>query len=217
MPRVKSLFTYPLHVEDVLLLPQMDGAREHLCPYPAILLGDSERNIPDMRLCSPDVIHEAVGSDSYIETHIYYQPSYSVWNLPLLFFRKARKARRRIGSNVYRIDPNILRESGLERGVRTRENAYAFTGKQFAVPEEKRAKRFKRLEKSLVTQGWDAERPVSVMLCRSYGVRDTMADGHHRLSLVLKHQITPITLRFVYASQLPFLSRLPSRKLRVNR
>lgn len=141
------------------------------------------------------------------------------WFNPLpLFVKKLRYRYKFCGTQVYHTDPRFLRDAGVERAVRTRENAFSFKKKRYKIPPAARAERWRELADSLKQNGFDDAQPLGVMLCRSAGMRDALDNGHHRLGICLECGIERVALTFVAAGGLPrgmqrfFLSRFPKRK-----
>ena len=60
-----------------------------------------------------------------------------------------------------------------------------------------------KLEKSLREHGYDDNRPIVVMLCRSGGKIDSVRQGHHRVSACLACGVEKMTVEFAAAGALP--------------
>lgn len=204
----RGLYTYSLKIDDLLVLP--DGPRFAGKSFEnvAILLGNAKKGKVDCLLSSREKLVELQKRQDYVETEIYFQPVISSWNLLLLFIGKLRKRFKVQGTNSYHIRPEEIKEKGLIRCVRTRENAYKFT--QYYIPDEKRHELYDDLEKKIIQNGWDPKQSdLSIMLCRSFSYFDSLDDGNHRVNICLEHKVPEVTVKFRYAGKLPtFISNL---------
>ncbi len=110
--------------------------------------------------------------------------------------RALRSKYRYHGTGVYHIAPKAIRAMGLERAVRTLDNPQQRKNKD-------RAASMKRLATSLRERGYDDARPISVHLCRIFGLRDSLRQGHHRISACLECGIERMAMGFCAAGALP--------------
>jgi hypothetical protein len=85
---------------------------------------------------------------------------------------------------------------GLERAVRTLDNP------QLRGNSDRMAK-MKRLEASLRENGYDDSKPITVMLCRSFGCDDSLRQGHHRISACIACGVPKMAVQFSAAGALP--------------
>lgn len=206
-----SSHVYPLDASDVAKAGDYDG--------PAI----SDRDLPDDRVIllirkdAPDVLLRgrdvvSAAGEGTVDVRVVFVPTVAKWNIPGAAMRVFRNRFRFKSSLSYHVGVRELRGMGLERALRTLEHPQARVGKN-------RAEKMARLEGSLRTRGYDDSRPLTVMLCRTRGIADSIRQGHHRISACMECGIPRVTVRFAAAGALPrFLARLvgrPARRLDV--
>ena len=97
-----------------------------------------------------------------------------------------------------------IKELDIERGIRNAENAYVISKRWHISPEE-RTRRYQELVKSLNNKGFDDNYPISIMLCRRCGIKDSVDDGHHRIGVCAEHNIDRIAIKFKAAGALPLI------------
>ena len=103
-------------------------------------------------------------------------------------------------TNKYHIDPFFIRDNGLERGQRNKNNAYNY--RKWKLSPEQRDRQYNELHDSL-QKGYDDNHPMEIMVCRSAGVRDTLHQGHHRMMFCTEMNIHRACVTFRYVSHAP--------------
>lgn len=134
----------------------------------------------------------AGGGCATVDVRVVFRPSIAKWNLPCTFIRVLRNCFRYQGTGVYHIDAHAVRALGVERAVRTLDNV--------ARGHEHK---MRKLYTSLREKGYDDAKPIKVMLCRICGVRDSLRNGHHRVSACLKLGVDRMAVQFSAAGALP--------------
>ena len=104
-------------------------------------------------------------------------------------------------SNVYHIDPQYLRNLGMERrgrgGIgRHRDNAYDGKEETFHLTREEREARYDVLKESIESDGFNEEFPILIMLRRENEV-DMIYEGHHRLNIAIELGLETVPVRFI--------------------
>ena len=203
-----SQTVYPLKIDDLLALPNV------VPPPPAIkgkeiviLVGNRNKNIPDRLYQGRDTLESLKSAG--IETapcHVAFFRNRPFWDLLSPFCRAYRNRFHAFGTAVYHINPQAVREMHLERGQRTKENAYLYS--KWPLSEQQRQKQYDDLKNSLMQNGFDDSYPVEIMLCRSLGVKDTVYQGHHRIMFCIDMNVPYIGIVFMYVSHCPrFLAK----------
>ena len=198
-----SSCAYPLDAADFASVPDYAGSA-----IPAADLPDDEV-ILLVRKGEEDCLlrgREAVGAagDGTVNVRIVFVPTIGKWNIPFAIIRSIRDKRRFKGSRVYHIAPTAIRALRVERAVRTLENPQSRSGVD-------RQAKMGKLEASLREHGYDDNRPIDVMLCRSRG-EDSLRQGHHRISACIAFGVPRMAIRFSAAAALsPRLWKLIGR------
>ncbi|MCR5413330.1 MAG: hypothetical protein K6F50_01215 [Kiritimatiellae bacterium] len=186
---------YPLDAADFADVPDYDGPplnAKDLPDDPVVLL--IRKDGPDTLVRGREAIAAAKGGT--VEVRVVFVPTVSKWNLPFTLLRFLRNRRRFKSSGTYHIAPDALRQLGVERAVRT-------LGNPQTRGKVDRLEKMHCLEESLRANGYDDGNPVSVMLCRTRGLADSLRQGHHRISACISVGIPKIALRFVAAGSMP--------------
>jgi hypothetical protein len=89
---------------------------------------------------------------------------------------------------------------GIERGRRTRENAYSLT-RVWRDTREGGEVRYDELVSSILKNGWNDVYPLEIMLLRQMGAQDNLNDGHHRMGVCAACGIKRVAIRFAYAGK----------------
>lgn len=103
----------------------------------------------------------------------------------------------------YRILISDITENSLERNIKTEDTAYNFTKKKWRLGEDERQDRLMQLKDSFRDHGYDFNHPMQIMLCRSFGVKDQLQQGHHRMMLCKLHDVKVVSVIFMHATFLP--------------
>ena len=197
---------YEIDPRDITVLPdcapELSARIKHPEPV-TVLLGNRDQNRPDALVCGREQAERALNDEiSYIPVRFCFVSNIPAWNLIPLFIKKFRYKYKYFNTNIYHLSAKKLRQQGLERGIRTAENAYAITNKRWAIPEEERRKKYQNLVDSM-KNGFDDNYPLSIMLCRRAGLKDSLDNGHHRMGICLDLGIDRICVNFIAAGKAP--------------
>lgn len=187
---------YPLEVADLLAqtdyadVPIPDAA---LPADPVVLFIRPDG--PDALLRGRETLESVRaerGERATVDVRVVFRPSIAKWNLPCTLIRVIRNFFRFQGAGVYHIDAHAVRAMGVERAVRTLDNvAHGHEHKM------------KKLYTTLRESGYNDAKPIKVMLCRIGGVRDSLRNGHHRVSACLELGVNRMAIQFSAAGALP--------------
>lgn len=168
-----------------------------------ILLGNRNLGQDDTLVRGREIVRRAIEkNEPYIPVRIVFTSVIPAWNLLPLFIKKFRYQYKYFNNRIYHLSARRLREQGLERCRRTSNNAYAITNKRWAISEQERQKKYQKLVNSL-QNGFSDEYPISIMLCRSMGAKDSIDNGHHRMGICLEYGIDHICTNFIAAGAAP--------------
>ncbi len=194
-----SSHVYPLEAGDVAAQPDYKGAPipETALPPDAIVLFVRPDG-PDALLRGRTRVDAAAASDPHavVPVRVVFKPAIAKWNLLGTLLRVFRNGHRFHGTGVYHTSAQTIRGLGIERAIR-RVDAPQKRGRQ------DRMAAMRRLQESLRTHGYDDTRPLTVMLCRTRGVEDSLRQGHHRVSACLACGVERVALSFSAAGALP--------------
>ncbi len=191
-----SSHCYPLECGELVGLPDYEGPAirdADLPPDPVILF--IRKDHPDVLLRGRDKITNAASPK--IMVRVVFEPNIPPWNLPKTIIRVLRNPYRYHSSNIYHLSPSDIREMGLERAIRTLDNPQPRKGVD-------RTSRMKQLERNLRDNGYDDLKPINIMLCRSHGYKDSLRQGHHRISACLECGICRLSAEFSAAGAAPW-------------
>lgn len=179
-------------------------ARRTDCSDPVVvLIGNRDLNIADTLICGREIISSALEEkQAYIPVRFAFISAISPWNWLPLFIKKLRYKYKFFNTRIYHLEASQIRRLKIERGIRTKENAYAITNKRWAISEPERVEKYNNLVNSL-RQGFNDEYPISIMLCRRMGYKDCVDNGHHRLGICIEEGIERISTNFIAAGCLP--------------
>lgn len=168
-----------------------------------ILMGNRNLGLDDSLVRGRELVSLAIENQQpYIPVRIVFTSVIPSWNLLPLFIKKFRYQYKYFNNRIYHLSARRLRELGLERCRRTADNAYAITNKRWAISEPERLKKYQELVASL-QNGFRDEYPISIMLCRSMGAKDSIDNGHHRMGICLEYGIDHICTNFIAAGAAP--------------
>ncbi len=204
-----SSTAYPLLIDDLLCLPDVDSKAGKIKGREVVLLiGNKDKNIPDRLYQGRETLEKLKAEgQTTVPTHVAFYRNRPWWDILAPFCRAFRNRFHAFGTNVYHIDPRKIREMGLERGKRTKENAYRYA--KWPLSEEQRQKQYNDLKNSLEQNGYDDRYPIEIMLCRSFGVKDTIYQGHHRIMFCVDMNMALIGIRFMYVTHAPRFLQKP--------
>lgn len=190
---------YPLEAADVARLADYDGA-----PIPDAALPADDVIIyirpdgPDVLLRGRARVTSAAAADARatVGVRIVFKPSIAKWNLLATLVRVLRNRYRYHGTGVYHIAAQAVRDLKVERAVRTLDNPQQRKNRD-------RAASMRRLAESLRTRGYDDTKPINIQVCRICGRRDSLRQGHHRVSACLACGVTRMAVGFCAAGAWP--------------
>ena len=187
---------YPLEAADLVALPDYAGAPipDAALPQDAVILLIRPDG-PDVLLRGREVL-SAQAPHAVVPTRIVFRPSVAKWNLLATLFRVLRNRYRFEGTGIYHVSAQAIRGLKVERAIRTLDNPQLREGKD-------RTASMQRLATSLRTRGYDEKKPINVQICRIGGRKDSLRQGHHRISACLACGIDRITVHFSAAGAWP--------------
>lgn len=187
---------YPLEAGDFAKVPDYDGGDipDAALPSDGIVLY-MRPDGPDALLRGRDLL-AAADPAAPVPVRIVFRPSVPKWHLLACLVRVLRNRYRYEGTGVYHIAAQTVRDMGLERTIRTLDNPQTRAGKD-------RNASMARLANSLRTRGYDDTKPINVQLCRMQGLKDSLRQGHHRISACLACGVPRMAIHFSAAGALP--------------
>lgn len=200
MPHVGwSSHVYPVDAADVARQPDYDGPAipEAALPPDGIILYIRPGG-PDALLRGRALVSKALEADAaaVVPVRVVFKPSVAKWNLAGTLVRVLRNRYRYHCTGRYHIATAAIRAMGLERAIRTLDN-----------PQKRgkadRREQMDKLLRSLEEHGYDDSKPINIMLCRTWGKRDSVRQGHHRVSACLACGVKKMCAEFSAAGALP--------------
>ncbi len=189
---------YPLQASDLINLPDADISYTDQ-DIPVILLGGNSCVKQDCLLAGRSKIQQAIKrKQKIISVRIAFSVPVKI-GAAFALLKIVRYKWKTNGTNTYHVAPEFLRASGLERIQRNASNAYQLTSRKHTFNPTQQRNRYQKLVQDM-KKGYDDKFPMRVMLCRTNGLKDTLDDGHHRLSICIDNHIPVVALRFCYAS-----------------
>lgn len=168
-----------------------------------VLLGNAQNGIPDTLLCGRQAAEAAVQNRiPHIPVRFVFVSNIAKWNILPIFFKGLRQHFKFNSGQIYHTCLQHLRDLHIERGFRNAENAYDIS-KRWNISPEERVRKYNQLLESLQSKGFDDKYPISIMLCRRCGIKDSVDDGHHRIGICVEHHIERIAIQFKAAGTLP--------------
>ena len=189
-----------------------------------ILLGNSRDGSNDKLYQGRDGIERAVAKgEDYIPVRVAFYTRTPWLNFIASLVKGIRKHYNGYGSNVYHVRLKDLEALKIERGIRTEENAYHFSyrrNERWTIKENQREEHFSKMDESFKKNGFDDKYPMDILLCRAFGVKDNLHQGHHRMMFSRKYGVERVAVKFVAASHMVswlrplfvFLSKVLGRK-----
>lgn len=204
--------TYSIDPNDLNCLEfNVDFGKERVrCNEEIVLLvGNSGKGEADILIRGGDVVKRAIDDDiKYVPVRIAFRSGLPRFASFLSAFKQVRKKCKYHSSNVYHMSAQEIRRMRIERAIRNKENAYGFRNPKWCQAENKRLPKYLRLVESIAQKGYDDAEPISIMVCRSFGVLDSLNQGHHRLSAALDAKVDRISVSFSAVSKPPVLIAL---------
>jgi len=202
--------TYEIETKDVANLP--DGKDNISVSDEIVIKIGNNHNYKDrtkskdLLLRGRKVVQRALQKkQKYVKVRIAFQPGNAKFDFISPLIRVLRYKIRTYGSNTYHLSPKFIRKAKLERNIRTAENAYDFSNPLYHLDEQARKKAYKKLYNSMQKRGFDDKFPLDIMLCRNMGVKDTLNQGHHRMSVALDLGLKKVGVVFSSAGAAPRL------------
>lgn len=202
---------YGLAVEDILPLPDAEISAGRLPNDEVVILIGKRRlwlnDIPveqDKLLKGrAAVIRAQKEGKEYVPVRIAFESRIKSYDLISPMIRSLRYKYNLFSSNIYHMSPQEIRDKKIERSYRTAENAYRFSNPKYQMSDETRRNTYEELRRSMLEKGFDDRFPLDIMLCRNMGVKDTLNQGHHRMSVALECGIKRVAVEFCAAGQAP--------------
>ena len=197
---------YPLETADIAALPDFKDKLKVTLPQDKIivLLGDDKKGTDDCLLTGRDLVTKAVEQgQNKVKVRLAFEVRTPCFDIFSTMIKKKREKYESFCRRIYHIDPHDIRRMNIERNFKTKETAYNNTKKRWYLPQEERDKKYNKLLNSIKTHGYRDDCPIEIMLCRSFGVQDTVHQGHHRMGIVLECGLTRISVKFKAAGYTP--------------
>ena len=167
-----------------------------------VLIGNYKKRKKDTLVCGRDIIKNAIDHNvDYIAVRFVFHTNIANWNILPIFFKGLRQNYKFESKMVYHTSLSHLRSLHIERGFRNAENAYVIS-KRWKITPEIRIKKYNKLKNSILKKGFSDKFPISIMLCRRIGIKDSVDDGHHRIGLCIENNIDRIAIHFRAAGAL---------------
>lgn len=202
--------TYHIHIDDLVRLPMNTDYQIHEFSNEVLLMiGDKKNNIPDQIIRGNDLLEFAKNSgQQFVPVRVILNNEYNFFfNLLGAFSKPIRTKIEKYSQFHYRILLTDISENQLERNIKTEESAYNFTKKKWRLNDAQRDERLTKLKHSFIENGYDYNFPMQIMLCRSFGVKDQLQQGHHRMMLCKQHNIKVVSTLFMHSTFLPLAAR----------
>ena len=197
-----SSHLYPLAVADLLALPSAptDATPADLPADDVILC--IQKGAPDTLLRGRSFLLSLQSAGrAYVMTRLVFRPTLAPWRLASILIRSLRNLHRFRSSNIYHTSAAAIRALAVERATRSLANPQPRKNRD-------RAASMQRLAASLRANGFRDDRPIAIMLCRSFGTRDSLRQGHHRIAACVELGVDRIATSFDAAGFAPWGRRL---------
>ena len=199
---------YEIETKDIAVLP--DGnEKSRVKDEIVIKIGDNfdykkRTESQDVLLKGRKAVQNALkNKQKYVKVRVAFRPKNNRFDFISPIIRVLRYRLKAYSSNVYHISPEFIRKKKLERNIRTAQNAYEFSNPLYKLEESERKKTYKRLYDSMKKRGFDDRFPIDIMLCRNMGVKDTLNQGHHRMSVAMELGLEKVGVMFSSAGAAP--------------
>lgn len=167
-------------------------------------LWDRTKGTPDSLLNGREVIEKAILENvEYIPVRIAFISRTQKYDFITPLIRVLRNKYKGYSSNYYHMNPLEIREMKIERNIRTRDNAYKFSNPKYKMEKNVRSQSYDNLVESMKKNGFDDRWPIDIMLCRNFGIQDTVNQGHHRMAAAMECGLKRIAVRFCATGQVP--------------
>lgn len=199
---------YEIETKDIAVLP--DGKdKASVADEIVVKIGDNfdykKRTLsPDTLIKGRKLVQEALrNKQKYLKVRMAFTPKNKWFDFISPIIRVLRYRIKAYGSNTYHLSPKFIRDTRLERNIRTAENAYVFSNPLYRLNEAERKKTYKKLYRSMQKNGFNDKYPLDIMLCRNMGVKDTLNQGHHRMSVAMELGLKRVAVVFSSAGAAP--------------
>ncbi|MDD4519331.1 MAG: hypothetical protein EOM53_00030 [Alphaproteobacteria bacterium] len=193
---------YLVEIEDILRLEKSNATEKGEI---IVLIGDSKKGTKDCLISGKKRLQEALLKNKKQVPVCFAFEKRAPFLISLIrhFVKPLRRKIISFSSNSYHINPFEIRQKKMERVYRTKENAYAIHNRHCEIPKEKRVALYEELEQSIRDKGFDDAYPLEIMLCRKFGWKDNLFQGHHRMSILMDEKVERISVRFCAAGYMP--------------
>ena len=194
---------YNIDPKDLAILANSDD--EALVDDEVVLfIGNKKDGVKDCLLKGREVVERAVMDGvEYVPVRVAFLSRTKKYDVISPLIRTLRYKYRAASSNIYHVRPQDIRDMKIERGIRTRENAYEFSNPKYKMDDDLRKSTYQELYESMKAKGYDDNHPVDIMLCRNFGVQDTVNQGHHRVGVAVELKLNRMAVEFSAAGQSP--------------
>jgi hypothetical protein len=185
-----------------------------------LFIGNENTNEKDKLAFGRKTIEKAINNgEKYIKIRVAYKIRTPRFDFLSTLIKKRRLKYRGYSTNIYHTSPFIIREMSIERNIRTSENAYDISNPKWYLPPQERKKKYNKLYNSMKKNGFNDKFPLEIMLNRSFGVQDTLQQGHHRMCIAMDLKLEKIAIKFSAVGQnknilSPLFKILAKRKLK---
>ncbi|MBR1778419.1 MAG: hypothetical protein IJ752_07565 [Alphaproteobacteria bacterium] len=170
------------------------------------MIGDTANK--DVLIKGRDIVRKAAEENiPFIPVRLAFIPANKPFDLLSPIIRALRYKIHFYGSHVYHLDPKDIRAMKIERTIKTRENAYSFTNPKYRMPPQERKEEYSRIFNSIKENGFQDDMPIDIMLCRLFGAKDCVNNGHHRMGIALELGLNRVPVRFSAAGAAPKILR----------
>ena len=207
---MKLLFSselYAIDPNDLARLPDRsadEGAQVRVRDNIVIRIGNAALGESDVLLRGSAAVEQAITDGvEYIPVRIAFRSGIPRGLSFLSAFKQSRKKFRYHSAGVYHMSAREIRRMRIERAIRNKANAYVMSYRKRRPQENERIPKYQRLVESIARNGYDDSEPIRVMLCRSFGILDSLNQGHHRIAAALDAGVDRIAVSFTAVSKPP--------------
>jgi hypothetical protein len=174
----------------------------------------------DKLVYGKDLLNQAEKDNlTHIPVRVLFNLKFPIWKVHFTLIKALRDKFRIKSPNHYHIKPQDIRNLNIERGYRDETNAHLHSD---AVYLKAGNELFHKLKRSIIENGYDDKYPMDIQLCRSYGVQDCLNQGHHRMGILIEHNIKRASIMFSAVGYIghplkPLLLKLARNSLRNKR
>lgn len=196
---------YQIDPNDLIILDDLeDNIKNQIKSKDNVILfiGNENTGEVDKLALGREVIKKAIDNkEEFIKVRVAFKIRTPRFDFLSTLMKRRREKYRGYSTNIYHTSPLIIREMNIERNIRTAENAYNISNPKWYLPPQEREIKYNKLYNSMKKYGFNDKYPIDIMLNRSFGVQDTLQQGHHRMCIALDLKIERISIRFGAAGQ----------------